>query len=121
MEKLQNEVRAVGQGKSEITEDDFDKMQYLKLVIKEILRLHSPVPSLVWTLSWSHLVPAEGDARVRPLPWLSMNLHQQNYCTNLTLPFPDGGKPEDMDMTEAGGIVVHRKLPILVVATPYSP
>ena len=47
MEKLQNEVRAVGQGKSEITEDDFDKMQYLKLVIKEILRLHSPVPSLV--------------------------------------------------------------------------
>ncbi|XP_027156225.1 cytochrome P450 71A8-like [Coffea eugenioides] len=47
MEKLQNEVRAVGQGKSEITEDDFDKMRCLKLVIKETLRLHFPVPFLV--------------------------------------------------------------------------
>ncbi|XP_060204544.1 cytochrome P450 71A4-like [Lycium barbarum] len=47
MEKLQDEVRQLAQGKVEITEDDLGNMQYLKAVIKEALRLHSPVPLLV--------------------------------------------------------------------------
>ncbi|KAI5665090.1 hypothetical protein M9H77_24413 [Catharanthus roseus] len=47
MEKLQNEVRKVGQGKSEIDENDIEKMQYLKAVIKETLRLRFPVRLLV--------------------------------------------------------------------------
>ncbi|XP_027156046.1 cytochrome P450 71A4-like [Coffea eugenioides] len=109
MEKLQNEVRAVGQGKSEITEDDFDKMQYLKLVIKETLRLHSPVPSLVPRES-TRDVKVMGD----PLLWEKPEEFQPERFLNV-------GKPEDMDMTEAGGIDVHRKLPILVLATPYFP
>lgn len=44
MEKFQTEVRKVS---GEITEGDLENMPYLKAVIKESLRLHSPVPLLV--------------------------------------------------------------------------
>ncbi|XP_059306737.1 cytochrome P450 71A4-like [Lycium ferocissimum] len=47
METLQNEVRQLAQGKSEITEDDLKNMQYLKAAIKESLRLHPAIPLLI--------------------------------------------------------------------------
>ncbi|XP_006351549.1 cytochrome P450 71A4-like [Solanum tuberosum] len=47
LKKLEDEVRELGQGKTEITEDDLGNMQYLKAVIKESLRLHPPNPLLV--------------------------------------------------------------------------
>ncbi|KAL7238354.1 hypothetical protein ACSBR2_004453 [Camellia fascicularis] len=48
MKKLQNEVREIEQGKLDITEDDLEKMHYLKEVIKEkSVKSHTPIPLLV--------------------------------------------------------------------------
>ncbi|KAL7618949.1 hypothetical protein Lser_V15G02635 [Lactuca serriola] len=47
MEKVQQEVTEIAQGRSMILEKDLEKMNYLKAIIKETLRLHTPVPLLV--------------------------------------------------------------------------
>ncbi|TVU47086.1 hypothetical protein EJB05_06666 [Eragrostis curvula] len=49
MKKLQGQIREAFHGKSQVTEADLQasNLQYLKLVIKEALRLHPPAPMLV--------------------------------------------------------------------------
>jgi cytochrome P450 len=47
MAKLQDEVKRVSNGKPTIEEDDLSRMDYLKAVLKEVLRLHPPAPLLV--------------------------------------------------------------------------
>ncbi|KAF3677899.1 Cytochrome [Capsicum annuum] len=47
LEQAQAEVRQAFKGKSMITESEVQQLDYLRLVIKETLRLHAPVPLLV--------------------------------------------------------------------------
>ncbi|OEL27898.1 Premnaspirodiene oxygenase [Dichanthelium oligosanthes] len=49
MKKLQTQIREAFQGKTVVTEGDLQasNLRYLKLVIKEALRLHPPAPMLV--------------------------------------------------------------------------
>ncbi|KAI3499159.1 hypothetical protein L1887_34955 [Cichorium endivia] len=46
LEKVQDEIRKVLDGKKDITDEDVDKMKYLKCVIMEATRLHPPLPVL---------------------------------------------------------------------------
>lgn len=47
MEKAQQEVRRVLEGRTKIEESDLEELHYLKLVMKESLRLHIPGPLLM--------------------------------------------------------------------------
>ncbi|KAK1321663.1 Cytochrome P450 71A9 [Acorus calamus] len=59
MKKVQHEIRGVMKAKPMVEEDDTHKMDYMKAVLKEALRLHPPGPLLVPRES-THDVSIEG-------------------------------------------------------------
>ncbi|EEF51900.1 cytochrome P450, putative [Ricinus communis] len=178
MKELQNEVKRVAREKastSHITEADLDKMHYTKLVIKEALRLYSPLPllgpretiqdvkvmgyhiaagTMVLTNGWAisrdpktwtkpeefwperflnnsidfrghdfEFIPFGTGRRGCPgvsfaLPVVELVL--ANLVKNFEWALPDGAKGEDLDLAETFGVTIHRKNPLLALATPTS-
>ncbi|KAK6123575.1 hypothetical protein DH2020_042682 [Rehmannia glutinosa] len=175
MKILQNEVRKVVGRKEEIDEDHLEKMMYLKAVIKESLRLHSPIPLLVprestqdtkvmgydiaagtrvlinaWAIARDSSL-WENPEEFRPERFLDSSIDFKGLHFEL-IPFgtgrrgcpgiafavavdelalaklvhkfnfalPNGRRGEDLEMSETTGLTVHKKLPLLVVATPHT-
>ncbi|KAL8230574.1 hypothetical protein R6Q57_000352 [Mikania cordata] len=175
LKKAQDEVRMVLKGKQKINQEDINKMKYLKAVLKEALRLHPPIPTLVprvasqdvkvmgfdvpkgtrviinaWAIArdpkvWDaanefrperffdsnidfkghdfDLIPFSAGRRGCPGIAFSMATNE-NLFANLLHKFdwelPNGGKEDDLDMTERPGLTIRKKLPLLVVAKPIS-
>lgn len=55
MKKVQSEIRTVHRDKPRVQVDDIPKFKYLKMVLKETLRLHPPAPLLVPRETMKHV------------------------------------------------------------------
>ena len=173
MKKLQQEVREISQGKPMITEDDLEKMKYLQPILKEAMRLHTPLPLLIsrestqdvnlmeydiaagtqviinaWAIGrdpsqWEEaetfrperflnssidykglnfeFIPFGAGRRGCPAIQFAIVINElvlANLVYKYDLALPDEVRSEEIDMTEITGLTLHRKSPLLVVATP---
>ncbi|GMN56883.1 hypothetical protein TIFTF001_025997 [Ficus carica] len=172
MKKAQEEVREVAKGKGKVLEKDLSKLNYLKLVIKEGLRFHPPVPLLVprettesciidgWQVpsktrvffnakaigrdpkSWEdpnefrperfldssvdlkgqhfEFLPFGAGRRGCPginFAMLLIELALANLLCRFDWELPHGVKREDLDMEEAFGLTMHKRIPLCLDAT----
>lgn len=176
MKKVQQEVRSqVAKGKQKVQETDLYKLEYMKLVIKEALRLHPPAPLLVPRVTTSsckimdYEIPENTRVLINattigtdpkywenPLTFIperflnkEIDYRGQNYeflpfgagrrgCPgiNFSIPLvelaianllfhynwalPEGMLPKDLDMEEALGITMHKKIPLCLAASYYD-
>ncbi|RVW43281.1 Cytochrome P450 71B35 [Vitis vinifera] len=78
MKKAQAEVRSVMGNKGKVTESDLDQLLYLKLVVKEIFRLHPPGPLLLPRETMSHF--QMNGYHIHPKTRVHVNVNILSYC-----------------------------------------
>ncbi|KAL8256893.1 hypothetical protein R6Q59_028934 [Mikania micrantha] len=175
LKKVQEEVRMVLKGKKQVNQEDIDNMKYLKAMLKETLRLHPPIPTLVprvarqdvkvmgydiakgtrviinaWAIArdpkvWDNpnefmperfldcaidfkghnfdLIPFGAGRRGCPGIAFAMTTNESvlaNLLREFDWKLPNGGREDDLDMTEQPGLTIRKKVPLLVTATPVS-
>ncbi|KAJ6808226.1 cytochrome P450 71A9-like [Iris pallida] len=171
MKKAQEEVRSIVGKKGKVEESDLDRLYYLKCVMKEVFRVHPPVPLLlqretiqqcrvdgydipaktrllvntvaigrdasVWERPEEfdperfvgsaidirghdfELIPFGAGRRICPgmgVGILVVELALANLLYSFDWELPEGTTKEDIDMSEAPGITVHRKSHLRLVA-----
>ncbi|KAK3000648.1 hypothetical protein RJ639_020307 [Escallonia herrerae] len=149
MAKAQAEVRQVLKGKSKIHEEDTHELRFLKLIVRETLRLHPPgalmpreskdprhwdnpdcfLPERFAESSVTYMganfeyLPYGTGRRICPgiaFGITTIELQLATMLYHFNWRLADGIKPEELDMTEAFGFTVNRRHPLNVIATPLS-
>ncbi|RWR94944.1 cytochrome P450 71A1-like protein [Cinnamomum micranthum f. kanehirae] len=175
MTKAQDEVRSVVGSKNKVEGSDLAQLHYLKLVVKETFRLHSPGPLLVPRETIRHctingydilpktlvfvnamaigrdpeywkdpdmfvperfinsevdyegthfeLIPFGAGRRICPgmsFGTMTVELTMANLVYHFNWEFPSGVNKQNIDMSEAPGIAVHKKSDLLVATKTSS-
>ncbi|RVX04442.1 Cytochrome P450 71B36 [Vitis vinifera] len=141
MKKAQVEVRNSIGNKGKVTEGDVDQLHYLKMVVKETLRLHPPAPLLVPRETMSHfeikrvphlpenpsphfrgqhfeLLPFGAGRRICPGMYMAIatvELALANLLYRFNWNLPNGMREADINMEEAAGITVRKKFALNLV------
>lgn len=173
MKKAQDEVRRIVGEKKKVDEEDVHQMEYLHLVLKEVLRVHPSVPLLVprecteqckingydiplktrifinlWALMrdpelWRNpdefwperFVDSSFDFKGQNLQYIPFGSGRRIcpgiFFATATAEFalasllhsfdwglPHGMREEDIDMSEALGLALHKKCALHLIATP---
>ncbi|KAM3393566.1 hypothetical protein ACQJBY_014343 [Aegilops geniculata] len=126
MARVQSEVRQVlGPGKAVITNNDLGELHYMRMVIKEVLRMHPPIPLLVPRESRENceIMGYHIPKGRRQCPGILFGTSTVEIgLTNLLYHFDwahPNGEGESVDMSENFGIAVGRRRDLELIAIPY--
>ncbi|KAF7005481.1 hypothetical protein CFC21_020600 [Triticum aestivum] len=128
MAKVQSEVRQVlGPGKAVIANNDLRELHYMRMVIKEVLRMHPPIPLLVprETREDCKIMGYDIPQGRRQCPGILFGTSTVEIgLTNLLYHFDwahPNGAGESVDMSEKFGIATGRRRNLQLIAIPYVP